>query len=570
MSFKMQGYLKIIQDEAEKLREVKGVPRGRSNGDRNRNTKNYSNRNGDDRFKRNDSKYSYRDDDFANKWTSNSSGRGRNDYYNHCDRNNEDSDYKSNNRYRGNDDDNNDRRGKANPYALPPSDSRDNDKIDSDRYSGRENKYSSRQNEDSNCKWTGRSNERNQDYNDDSYGRSDRKEKFNPYALPPSDSRDNDKRDSDRYSGRENKYSSRQNEDSNCKWTGRSNERNQDYNDDSYGRSDRKEKFNPYALPPSDSRDNDKRDSDRYSGRENKYSSRQNEDSNCKWTGRSNYNDDSYGRSDRKEKFNPYALPPSDERDNEDQDTRNDNKYSGPFNDESSLGKSKYSSSSTDCYGNRDDGSRYNSRRDNDEFKKDRREVDRQSMESSRNSYGRDNDEPARNTWKSSQVSVTKDSFRDFDRLLVEFKPPKNLRLQHIILEIESRQIYEKMETILKSSSSKKIVVIIQRTHEFSDLTGKVLSGKGCSVKSLNEQNMDNIEHNEVQAFSTTFEFLADHPNVQLELPDVVINCDLAFKRVKFLERFLVSKSTDKKEVEIYHLGLSNSPFVHTLREIFE
>nr|XP_046918982.1 stress protein DDR48-like isoform X6 [Dermatophagoides farinae] len=505
MSFKMQGYLKIIQDEAEKLREVKGVPRGRSNGDRNRNTKNYSNRNGDDRFKRNDSKYSYRDDDFANKWTSNSSGRGRNDYYNHCDRNNEDSDYKSNNRYRGNDDDNNDRRGKANPYALPPSDSRDNDKIDSDRYSGRENKYSSRQNEDSNCKWTGRSNERNQDYNDDSYGRSDRKEKFNPYALPPSDSRDNDKRDSDRYSGRENKYSSRQNEDS-----------------------------------------------------------------NCKWTGRSNYNDDSYGRSDRKEKFNPYALPPSDERDNEDQDTRNDNKYSGPFNDESSLGKSKYSSSSTDCYGNRDDGSRYNSRRDNDEFKKDRREVDRQSMESSRNSYGRDNDEPARNTWKSSQVSVTKDSFRDFDRLLVEFKPPKNLRLQHIILEIESRQIYEKMETILKSSSSKKIVVIIQRTHEFSDLTGKVLSGKGCSVKSLNEQNMDNIEHNEVQAFSTTFEFLADHPNVQLELPDVVINCDLAFKRVKFLERFLVSKSTDKKEVEIYHLGLSNSPFVHTLREIFE
>lgn len=55
------------------------------------------------------------------------------------------------------------------------------------------------------------------------------------------------------------------------------------------------------------------------------------------------YNDDSYGRSDRKEKFNrkfldslfhkfisiyfhlAYALPPSDERDNEDKDTRNDN-----------------------------------------------------------------------------------------------------------------------------------------------------------------------------------------------------------------------------------------------------
>ena len=94
-------------------------------------------------------------------------------------------------------------------------------------------------------------------------------------------------------------------------------------------------------------------------------------------------------------------------------------------------------------------------------------------------------------------------------------------------------------------------------------------------AKNLNEKNVDNREHNKLQTISTTFALLAGHPDVKLEFPDIVINCDLVFKRVKYLERYLrylFDKRNCEKitNVEIYHIGLTNTPFVRVLREMYE
>lgn len=149
------------------------------------------------------------------------------------------------------------------------------------------------------------------------------------------------------------------------------------------------------------------------------------------------------------------------------------------------------------------------------------------------------------------------------------YKSNKYVEIKHCVLSLEQESHQSKLWQIVKCYLSDRHTMVIGIDDDnLAQIIDYLFTNGIWAFKLISERINDSQKIYRVPV--TTMEFISQNYN-NLKLPKVIINFDLNFNRVKFLERFIYYSYNESNQciIDIFHIGLVNSPETIWLEQFF-